>query len=577
MIAINEDCGDRAPRQRGRCDRKVPHLENSAQLNAPVPLPDARPDVLVIGAGFAGLAALAQLRDRGFEVIGVERGPDVGGTWYWNRYPGLRCDVESQQYSYSWDPSLEQEWTWRERYASQPEILSYARWVADRLRLRPLIHFNREVIAMSFSEVADRWDVLFADGSRVEPRWVILATGALSTPKSLDIPGVDTFLGEIYRTSDWPEVEIDFTGERVAVVGTGSSGIQVATELARQASHLTVLQRTASFSLPAGNRPLTHTEVQTRRRHAAELREAERRSMDGLNLPTTGLNATDVDAAVRSARFEEAYAAGIPFTYFGIFNDILESDEANGYVHEFLSSKIRERVSDPRIAEMLVPRGYPFGTKRACLDSGYYEIFNEPHVDLIDLTEHPISSLTPSGMLIGDTPFSFDAIVFATGYDAFTGTATRIDIRGTETTLAESWAGGAHAHLGLMIPTFPNLFLVTGPQSPAVLSNMMVSIEQHVEWIVAALEHLRRDSVVRFEATRAAEREWLEHAAELGRITVYRNANSWYVGGNIAGKPRTILPYLGGVGPFRERCEQIAHDGYPGFLAVSAASGRQLA
>ena len=533
------------------------------------------PDVVVVGAGFAGMAALAQLRDRGFSVTGVERGPEVGGTWYWNRYPGLRCDIESQQYSYSWDPALEQEWTWRERYASQPEILSYARWVADRLELRALIQFGVEVQAMHFSEESETWQVLLSDGSTLTSRWVILATGALSTPKPLDIPGAESFLGEIYRTTDWPEYGVDFSAKRVAVVGTGSSGIQVATELAQQAVHLTVMQRTASFSLSAGNRPLTADEIQARRANAAALREGERRSMDGLNLPMTGLNAADVASELRREKFEEAYAEGIPFTYFGIFDDILVSDEANAYVHEFLSQKIRERVTDPEVAEKLIPRGYPFGTKRACIDSGYYEIFNEPHVDLVDLTETPISRITPTGIEAGGRVIEVDAIVLATGYDAFTGTATRIDIQGTQGSLAEAWANGAHAYLGLMVPSFPNLFLVTGPQSPAVLSNMMVSIEQHVEWIVGALEHARDESLVRFEVTPAAESEWLEHAAELGQIMVYRNANSWYVGGNIEGKPRTVLPYLGGVGPFRAKCEQVARDGYAGFASVAAATPSQ--
>ncbi len=535
---------------------------------------ERRVDVLVVGAGFAGMAALAQLRERGFSVLGVERGEEVGGTWYWNRYPGLRCDVESLHYSYSWDEQLEQEWDWAERYASQPEILSYAKHVADRLELRPLISFGTEVRSMRFDEAGNLWRVELSEGGPVTARWVVLATGAISTPKPIDIPGADSFAGESYETTRWPETPVDFTGKRVAVIGTGSSGIQVATEIAKQAGHLSVLQRTASYSLPAGNRPLTPEEIAEWRANAPAIREAARRSLDGLALPMTGLNATEVSDEERRAKFEELYAQGVPFSFFGIYNDILFDDEANRTVHEFLAEKIRERVEDPATAEKLIPTGYPFGTRRCCIDSGYYEIFNQPNVELVDVKEHPIVRITERGVETTEGLIELDVIVYATGYDAFTGTPTRIDIRGTRGTLAEAWAAGAHAYLGLQVPGFPNLFLVTGPQSPAVLSNMVVSIEQHVEWIVDALTAAREEGTVRFEASEEAEREWLDHAAELGELMVYRSASSWYVGANVEGKARVVLPYLGGVGPFRAKCEQVAQDGYTGFVltADTAAS-----
>lgn len=531
-------------------------------------------DVLVVGAGFAGLAALAQLRDRGFAVVGVERGPDVGGTWYWNRYPGLRCDVESVHYSYSWDAALEQEWTWTERYAAQPEILSYARHVADRFGLRDLIRFDTAVVGMQFDEARDVWSVRLDGGDILEARWVVLATGALSTPKTLDITGAESFSGETHHTTDWPFEKVDFGGKRVAVIGTGSSGIQVATEIAREAAELFVLQRTASYSIPAGNRPLTADEVAELKAQYPAFRDAARRSLDGLALPVTGKRTDEVDDEERLATLEETYAAGVPFALYAIYNDVLFEEAGNRRVHDFIADKIRGRVDDPAVAEKLIPKGYPFGTRRACLDSGYYEIFNQDNVQLVDLLETPIVGIVESGIETSAGVLEVDAIVYATGYDAFTGTATRIDIRGTEGSLAQSWADGAHAYLGLMVPTFPNLFLVTGPQSPAVLSNMIVSIEQHVEWIVAALERARQDGVGRFEARAEAEREWLDHARELAEMMVYRSASSWYVGANVEGKPRVVLPYLGGVGPFREKCEQVARDGYVGFELTPV---RQLA
>lgn len=523
-------------------------------------------DVLVVGAGFAGLAALAQLRERGFSVLGVERGREVGGTWYWNRYPGLRCDIESLHYSYSWDPRLEQEWDWTERYAAQPEILSYAKHVADRLELRQLIRFNTEVTAMRFDEELQSWHTELSTGDTVTSRWVVLATGAISTPKPIDIPGADSFAGKSYETTNWPETPVDFTGKRVAVIGTGSSGIQVATEIAKDAAHLSVLQRTASYSQPAGNRPLTAEEIAAWRADAAAIRESARHSLDGLSLPMTGVNATEVGDEERLAKFEETYATGVPFAFFGVYNDVLFDDRANRMVHDFLAQKIRERVSDPVTAEKLIPKGYPFGTRRSCIDSGYYEIFNQPNVELVDVKEHPIVAITERGIETTAGLIEVDAIVYATGYDAFTGSPARIDIHGTDGTLAEAWADGAHAYLGLAVPGFPNLFLVTGPQSPAVLSNMIVSIEQHVGWIVDALTTAREQGVTRFEASEPAEAEWLAHAAELSEMMVYRNASSWYVGANVAGKARVVLPYLGGVGPFRAKCDEVARSGYAGFV-----------
>ncbi|XPP26735.1 MAG: flavin-containing monooxygenase [Leucobacter sp.] len=534
-----------------------------------------RIDVLVVGAGFAGMAALAQLLREGRSVVAVERGSDVGGTWYWNRYPGLRCDVESLDYSYSWDEELQQEWTWTERYATQPEILAYAKHAADRYDLRRDIRFDTSVTALRFDAQHDAWTATLSDGGTVVARWVVLATGALSTPKRIDIPGVDSFRGESYHTAEWPTEPVSFTGKRVAVIGTGSSGIQVATEIAKEAEHLYVLQRTPSYSVPSFNRPLRADEIADTKSRYPSIRAQARTTPDGLIAPQTGRNALDVPADERARILEEVYATGRPFTYFGIFNDVLVDEAANRQVHDFLADKIRSRVDDPVVAEKLIPSGAPFGTRRTCVDGGYYEIFNQPNVSLVSLRETPIRGIVPEGVETDEALIELDAIVYATGYDAFTGTPTAIDIAGADgRSLKDAWEHGAHAYLGLMVAGFPNLFLVTGPQSPAVLSNMFVSIEQHVEWIVRAIRDAAADGVTRMEADPRAEREWLDHAAQVADSTVYRDASSWYVGANVPGKPRIVLPYLGGVGAFREQCTRIADEGYAGFVRQASALSR---
>ncbi|HKT56949.1 MAG TPA: NAD(P)/FAD-dependent oxidoreductase [Microbacterium sp.] len=523
-------------------------------------------DVLVVGTGFAGLAALAQLRRDGKTVVAVERGSDVGGTWYWNRYPGLRCDVESLDYSYSWDEELQQEWTWTERYAAQPEILAYARHVADKFDLRRDIRFDTSVNGLRFDAQRDKWTATLSDGNTMTAQWVVLATGALSTPKRIDIAGVESFRGESYHTADWPTEPVSFAGKRVAVIGTGSSGIQVSTEIAKDAGHLYVLQRTPSYSVPSFNRPLRPEEIADTKADYPSIRAKARTTPDGLLAPQTGRNTMDVPAEERRQILEEVYATGRPFTYFGIFNDVLVDDDANQQVHEFLADKIRSRVKDLSIAEKLIPSGSPFGTRRACVDGGYYEIFNQDNVSLVALRETPIRRIMPDGIETSNEVIPLDAIVFATGYDAFTGTPTAIDIIGAEgVSMKDAWGHGARAYLGLMVAGFPNLFLVTGPQSPAVLSNMFVSIEQHVEWIIRAISDADAEGITRMEADPQAERDWIEHAAQVADSTVYRKATSWYVGANVPGKPRIVLPYLGGVGAFREHCTQIADSGYVGF------------
>jgi len=526
----------------------------------------ARYDVLIVGAGWSGMMALHHMRTIGLSARLIEAGSDVGGTWYWNRYPGLRCDIESMHYSYSFDDDLQQEWVWSERYPSQPELLRYAQHVADRFDLRRDIQFNTRVTSMDFDAADDRWRVTCDTGDTLEARWCIMGTGALSTPKPLDIAGMTDFAGSSIHTATWPEEGVDMSGRRVAIIGTGSSGIQAATEIAKDAAELFVLQRTPSYSMPAHNRDLTADEVATTKSNYAQLREAARNSLDGLALPSTGTSALDASQAERDTAFQEIYDDGIPFRYLGVYNDILVDPAANATAATFVANRIRDIVQDPATAATLIPSGYPFGTRRLCIDSGYYEIFNQPNVHLVDVLRAPIERITATGISTTDTEIEVDCIVYATGYDAFTGTLTRITIRGIDgVTLADSWKDGAHAYLGLMVAGFPNLFTVTGPQSPSVLSNMIVSIEQHVEWITECLDHMHRTGHTRIEATREAEQAWIAGAREIADFTLHSASTSWYSGANISGKPRVVLPYLGGVGGFRAICNAVAADDYRGF------------
>ena len=530
-----------------------------------------RYDVLIVGAGWSGMMALHHMRTIGLTARLIEAGSDVGGTWYWNRYPGLRCDIESMHYSYSFDDDLQQEWVWSERYPSQPELLRYARHVAERFDLRRDMQFNTRVTSMHFNETQDLWRVTCDTGDTLEATWCIMGTGALSTPKPLSIPGMSDFTGTSFHTATWPEEGVDFTGRRVAIIGTGSSGIQAATEIARQAAELYVLQRTPSFSMPARNRPLTVAEITATKAEYARLRESARTSLDGLALPSTGQSALEVSPEERDQAFQEIYDDGIPFRYLGVYNDILVDPAANATAATFVADRIRDIVQDPDTAATLIPAGYPFGTRRLCIDSGYYEIFNQPNVHLVDLLRAPIQQITATGISTADADIEVDSIVYATGYDAFTGTLTRIDIRGIGgVTLADSWKDGAHAYLGLMVAGFPNLFTVTGPQSPSVLSNMIVSIEQHVEWITQCLDHLNRTGLTRIEATVEAEQEWVDGARAIAEYTLHSASTSWYSGANVAGKARVVLPYLGGVGGFRAICTDVANDDYRGFTQSAA-------
>jgi cyclohexanone monooxygenase len=532
--------------------------------------PNETPDVLIVGAGWAGMYALHRLRSLGLSATVLEAGEDVGGTWYWNRYPGARCDVESLHYSYSFDEDLQQEWTWTERYASQPELLAYARHVADRYELRRDIEFGVRVTAADFDEAQQRWTLSTEGGATYTARYCIMATGALSAPKIPEIPGLDGFEGTVLSTFDWPEGRADFTGQKVAVIGTGSSGIQVIPELAKTAEELFVFQRTPSYSLPAHNRPLSTEEVEQVKRDYPALRAAARDSLDGLALQNTGKSALEVSPQEREQIFTEVYNEGSPFKFQGTFIDQMTDQRANQTAAEFVAGKIAERVEDPDTAEALTPSGYPIATRRLCIDTGYYETYNRPNVTLVDLLQDPLVQAIPTGLKTTTQRYEVDTIVLATGFDAITGALTRMDIRGTGgQLLRDKWAEKISSYLGLMVHGFPNLFTVTGPLSPSVLSNMMVSLEHHVLWITDCIAHLEREDLTRIEPTAEAEAEWGEHVNEVAAGTLFPLANSWYMGANVPGKSHQILPYVGGVGQYRRRTLEIAADGYRGFETQS--------
>lgn len=523
-------------------------------------------DVVIVGAGWAGMYALHKIRALGLNAIVLEAGADVGGTWYWNRYPGARCDVESLHYSYSFDDELQQEWNWTERYASQPELLAYARHVAERYNLRKDIRFGVRVAAADFDEQESRWTLTTSEGATYTARYCIMATGVLSAPKTPDIEGLDAFGGTVLNTFDWPEGHSNFSGQRVAVIGTGSSGIQAIPEIAKTAQELFVLQRTPSYSLPAHNRPLTPEETEAVKADYATLRDAARNSLDGLALQNTGKSALEVDAEERERVFSQVYEEGSPFKFQGIFVDQMTNIEANATAAEFAARKIAERVQDPETAAALTPSGYPIATRRLCLDTGYYEAYNRPNVTLVNLLDDPLERVSEAALHTTTQSYEVDTIVLATGFDAITGALTTIDVRGVGgVLLREKWQRKISSYLGLMVHGFPNLFTVTGPLSPSVLSNMMVSIEHHVEWIARCIGFLDEQQHDRIEPTAEAEEDWGRHVNEVADFTLFPMANSWYLGANVPGKSRQILPYVGGVGNYRKLTNEIAEDGYRGF------------
>ena len=523
-------------------------------------------DVIIVGAGFAGLYGLYELRRRGFNPLVLEAGAGVGGTWYWNRYPGARCDVQSMDYSFSFDEALQREWVWSEKYATQPEILRYANHVADRFDLRRDIRFETRVDSAQYLDEQDLWRIETQSGEVLEARWFIMATGCLSVPKAIDIVGRERFAGKTYHTADWPEQGVDFRNQRVAVIGTGSSAIQSIPIIAEQCASLTIFQRTAAYSLPAFNRELDDAGRAAWQARYDEHREISRHSLFGVPDGPMDGSALDVDEAERERRYEAGWQMGELVALMQQFDDLLVNADANETVSEFVRNKIRAKVDDPDVAEKLCPTTFPLGTKRACLDTGYYETFNLEHVSLVDVRDTPIETITEHGIKTSDKEHEFDAIVFATGFDAMTGAVVNVDIRGRKgIELRQKWADGPHTYLGLAVADFPNMFLVTGPGSPSVMSNMITSIEQHIDWIADCLDHLRAAGTPVIEASGEAEQDWVKHVNDVAGMTLFPQANSWYMGANVPGKPRLFMPYIGGVGPYRAQCDDVAKAGYRGF------------
>ena len=522
-------------------------------------------DAVVVGAGFAGLYMLHRLRGLGLSVRVYEAGDDIGGTWYWNRYPGARCDVESMDYSYSFCDELQQEWRWTERYASQPEILRYIHHVADRFDLRRDIRLSTRVTAADYDEAEARWTVRTDRGDVVSARFCIMATGCLSVAQLPTFPGLDAFRGCWYHTGHWPHEGVDFTGQRVGVIGTGSSAIQSIPIIAAQATHLYVFQRTPNFSIPARNAPLDPETEERIKKSYPEYRRRARESRIGFVVERREESALAVSPHEREREYEARWARG-GLGFAATFPDLLTSREANDTAAEFFRAKIRSIVRDPVVADALTPRDYPIGTKRLCVDTDYYATFNRDNVTLVDMRTTPIQAITPDGLRTRDRAYTLDSLVFATGFDAMTGALLSIDVRGRAgETLRTKWAEGPRTYLGLAIAGFPNLFTITGPGSPSVLSNMIVSIEQHVDWITDCIAWLRAHDRSTIEATADAESTWVAHVNDVGNMTLYPLASSWYVGANIPGKPRVFMPYVGGVATYREICDTVAATGYDGF------------
>jgi cation diffusion facilitator CzcD-associated flavoprotein CzcO len=541
--------------------RQVPHLV----------------DVVVVGAGFAGLYANYKFRQIGLTRFGFEAAAEVGGTWFWNRYPGARCDVESLDYAYSFSPDLLDEWKWSERFATQPEILQYANHVADRFDLRRDYAFQTKVIAAVFDEAATQWVVRTNQGDEVRCRYFVSAVGGLSLPKAPEIEGLEDFSGRWVQTGCWPHDPVDVAGKRVAVIGTGSSGIQCIPLLAEEAAHLTVFQRTPNYSVPAHNGQLDPDyEAAVRADYVAH---HKRNRMTKGGVPpriNTGKSAMEVSEEERLAKFEEAWNFGT-FALQSVFNDTSSNPQSNAAAASFVHGKIRGIVKDPAVAEKLLPTTFPFGTKRLCLDTDYYATFNRENVDLVDIRETPIERITQGGIKTTAKEYPFDLIVFATGFDAVTGPLFALNITGIGgVTLKDVWRDGPQSYLGLMIAGFPNLFTVNGPSSPSVLANMLQTIEHHVDWIIDCVDYAEKNGFSRVEAEEDAQVAWAHEVANMAEKTLYTKANSWYMGANVPGKPRVFLMYIGGLDRYVERCDKIVSEGYTGFRFTRAEGARAV-
>jgi cation diffusion facilitator CzcD-associated flavoprotein CzcO len=524
-------------------------------------------DAIVVGAGFSGLYALYKLRDElGLRARVFEMGEGVGGTWFWNRYPGARCDSESYYYCYSFSPELAQEWEWSGRYPEQPEIERYLNHVADRFDLRRDIQLSARVASARFDDAASRWEVTLASGERASAQFLITAVGCLSAVNRPSIRGLDVFRGELYYTAEWPREGVNFSGKRVGLIGTGSSGIQATPRIAAEARSLTVFQRTPNFTIPARHTAFPPDQQAAIKRDYAAIFERTRQSHAGFPFFQIERDFADVSERECEEIFDGLWEDGGFKFLWGSFRDLVTDDAANEAASEYIRRKIRETVKDPETAERLCPRGYPYGAKRPPIDTDYYVSFNRENVRLVDIKADPIEEITPTGLRTRDHRFEFDALVLATGFDAMTGSLLRMDIRGARgLRLADAWKEGPRSMLGLAIAGFPNLFTITGPGSPSVLLNMPVAIEHHVDWIADCLRFMRARGVSRIEATEAAQERWARHVEKAARQSIFGRADSWYLGANIPGKPRVVAPYCGGQPKYRERCDAVRDSGYEGF------------
>ena len=525
---------------------------------------EQRTEVAIIGAGFAGMYLLHRLRGLGVPARILEAGGGVGGTWYWNRYPGARCDIESIQYSYQFDAELQQQWEWSERYATQPEILKYAEHVADRHDLRQDIQFNTRIRSATHDEAASEWTLIDQDGGVTTARFCVMATGCLSVPNWPRIPGLESFAGPTYHTGQWPHETVDFTGQRVAVIGTGSSAIQSIPIIAEQAAQLTVFQRTANYSIPARNAPLSLERVKAIKARYPEFRAEAKQTPPGIHAVFNPDSVLDATAEEQFAAFEDRWQQG-GLIFMGAYGNLMLSQEANDVPANFVRDKIRATVKDPAVAERLCPTNL-IGAKRLCVDTNYYATFNRDNVALIDIKQHPIQEITANAVRLADQEVEIDALVIATGFDAMTGAITSVDIRGRDgAKLQERWAGGPSSYLGLAMADFPNLFTITGPGSPSVFTNMLPTIEQHVDWVADCIGYMKARNHTCIEAEPEAEQAWWAHVQEVAAVGLKSTTDSWYVGANVEGKPRVFMPYLGGYPEYCRRSEQVAADGYTGF------------
>ena len=520
-------------------------------------------DAVIVGAGFAGLYMLHRFKEQGLHARILEAGGGVGGTWYWNRYPGARCDIPSLQYSYQFSPELEQEWEWKERYAPQPEIMAYAEHVVERFDLGPHIQFNTRVAAAHFDDTSQRWRVTTESNEVFDARFCVMATGCLSSANDPEFVGRERFTGEWYHTGRWPHEGVDFTGQRVAVIGTGSSAIQSIPIIAEQAAALTVFQRTPNFSVPAHNRPQDQEEQAEVKARYREFRAHGRAQPIAWDTAGNELNADEHSPEEIQAECERRWEMGGLY-FYGTFADLLVGAEANEIVAEFVRGKIRERVNDPQLAKILAPTTV-FGCKRVCADTGYFETYNRDNVRLVDIAQSGIDEITAKGIRAAGEEFEVDAIVTATGFDAMTGSLDRIDIRGKGgLKLKDKWHAGPRTYLGLTTAGFPNMFIISGPGSPSVLTNMITSIEQHVEFIADCVAWLDQQKLDSIDATLEAEDEWVDHVNEVAGETLLLGCNSWYLGANVPGKPRVFMPYLG-FPEYVEKCDSVAQEAYAGF------------